>query len=208
MNMKKNIPLAIVFVLGVAFIIQFFIPSRPSQIAFNTMIEWDLILFVFASVIAVDSLVRHHILKISRKTKGWGYSIVYLGAAVFMILAAVFSGTREGSFYMKLFNYALAPMQATMFAILAFYMASASYRAFRAKSTEATMLLVSAFIVMLGLIPQGAAIWSGLPKVSEWLLVIPNMAAKRGITFGIGLGITATSLKIILGIERNWMGGH
>ena len=206
--MKKNLPMSIVFVLGVAFIIQFFIPSRPSQVAFNTMIEWDLIIYVFASVIAIDSLVRHHVLKINRKSKGWGYSLVYLGAALFMILAAAFSGTREDSFYMQVFKFALAPMQATMFAILAFYMASASYRAFRAKSTEATMLLISAFIVMLGLIPQGAAIWSGLPKVSEWLLVVPNMAAKRGITFGIGLGITATSLKIILGIERNWMGGH
>ncbi len=206
--MKKNLPMSIVFVLGVAFIIQFFIPSRLSQVAFNTMIEWDLIIYVFASVIAIDSLVRHHVLKINRKSKGWGYSLVYLGAALFMILAAAFSGTREDSFYMQVFKFALAPMQATMFAILAFYMASASYRAFRAKSTEATMLLISAFIVMLGLIPQGAAIWSGLPKVSEWLLVVPNMAAKRGITFGIGLGITATSLKIILGIERNWMGGH
>lgn len=206
--MKKNLPMSIVFVLGVAFIIQFFIPSRPSQVAFNTMIEWDLIIYVFASVIAIDSLVRHHVLKINRKSKGWGYSLVYLGAALFMILAAAFSGTREDSFYMQVFKFALAPMQATMFAILAFYMASASYRAFRAKSTEATMLLISAFIVMLGLIPQGAAIWSGLPKISEWLLVVPNMAAKRGITFGIGLGITATSLKIILGIERNWMGGH
>ena len=206
--MKKNIPLAIVLILGIVFIIQFFIPSKPSQTAFNTMIEWDLILFVFASVIAVDSLVRHHIIKINRKTKGWGYSVVYLSATVFMVLAAVFSGTREGSFYMKIFYYTLAPMQSTMFAILAFYMASASYRAFRAKTFESTLLLISAFIVMIGLIPQGAAIWSGFPKLSEWLLQVPNMAAKRGITFGIGLGVTATSLKIILGIERNWMGGH
>jgi hypothetical protein len=206
--MKRSIPMAIVFVLGVVFIIQFFIPSRPSQILFNKAIEWDLIIYVFASVIAVDSLVRHHVIKISRKNKGWGYSLVYLGAALFMILAAAFTGTREDSFYMKVFRYALAPMQSTMFAILAFYMASASYRAFRAKSTEATMLLISAFIVMLGLIPQGAAIWSGLPRLSEWIMLVPNMAAKRGITFGIGLGITATSLKIILGIERNWMGGH
>ncbi|MBI4726121.1 hypothetical protein HY768_02665 [candidate division TA06 bacterium] len=206
--MKKNIPLAIVFILGIGFIIQFFIPSRPSQSIFNTMVEWDLILYVFASIIAVDSLIRHHVIKISRKTKGWGYSTVYLGAVVFMVLAAVFSGTREDSFYMKVFYYTLAPMQSTMFAILAFYMASASYRAFRAKSLEATLLLISAFIVMIGLIPQGAAIWSGFPKLSEWLMQVPNMAAKRGITFGIGLGATATSLKIILGIERNWMGGH
>jgi hypothetical protein len=206
--MKKNVPLAIVLILGIVFIIQFFIPSRPSQAAFNTMIEWDLILFVFASIVAVDSLVRHHIIKISRKQKGWGYSIVYLGAALFMVSAAIFSGTREDSFYMKVFYYTLAPMQSTMFAILAFYMASASYRAFRAKSFEATLLLVSAFIVMLGLIPQGADVWSGFPKLSEWLMLVPNMAAKRGITFGIGLGATATSLKVILGIERNWMGGY
>jgi len=206
--MKKNVPLAIVLILGIAFILQFFIPSRPSQIAFNTMIEWDLILYVFASIIAVDSLVRHHVIKINRRNKGWGYSVVYLGAALFMVLSAVFSGTREGSFYMKIFYYTLAPMQSTMFAILAFYMASASYRAFRAKSFEATLLLISAFIVMIGLIPQGAALWSGFPKLSEWLLQVPNMAAKRGITFGIGLGITATSLKVILGIERNWMGGY
>ena len=90
--MKKNIPLAIVFILGIGFIIQFFIPSKPSQTIFNTMVGWDLILYVFASIIAVDSLVRHHVIKISRKTKGWGYSTVYLGATLFMVLAAVFSG--------------------------------------------------------------------------------------------------------------------
>ncbi len=205
--MKKNVPLAIVLVLGIVFIIQFFIPSRPSRILYDTALEWDLIIYVFAAIIAVDSLVRHHIVKIGRKQKGWGYSLVYLGAAAFMALAGFIGGTAEGSFYMKIFSYCLAPMQSTMFAILAFYMASAAYRAFRARTTEATLLLLSAFIVMLGLIPQGAALWSGMPKLSEWLMLVPNMASKRGITFGIGLGAVATSLKIILGIERNWLGG-
>lgn len=205
--MKRNLPLALVLLLGIVFIVQYFIPSRPSKILFDTALEWDLIIYVFAAIIAIDSLVRHHIIKISRRHSGWGYSLVYLGAALFMCLAGFLGGTAEDSFYMKLFSYCLAPMQSTMFAILAFYMASAAYRAFRARTAEATLLLVSAFIVMLGLIPQGAALWSGMPRLSEWLMLVPNMAAKRGITFGIGLGTVATCLKIILGIERNWLGG-
>ena len=187
--------------------VQFFIPSHPSQVAYNTMLEWDMALLVFATVIALDSLIRHHAQKIMRRQGQWGYSVVYLSAALLMTLAGFIGGTTDASFYMKLFQYAMSPMQTSMFAILAFYMASAAYRAFRARTAEATLLLISAFIVMLGLIPLGATIWGGMPRLSEWLMQVPNMASKRGITFGIGLGSVATSLKIILGIERNWLGG-
>jgi len=88
---------------------------------------------------------------------------------------------------------------------LAFYIASAAYRAFRARTILATILLLSAIIIMLRLVPLGP-----LSGINQWLvnfiLTVPNMAAKRAFWLGVGLGATATALKIMLGIERGYMG--
>lgn len=206
--MKRTIPLTIVLVLGIVFLIQYFIPSGSSQRFFDISLQ-SLILVGFpAIVIGIDSLVRHHVIKIRHRKPNWPFSIVYLGGALGMALVGIFGGIRQGSLFMKLFTYAMAPMQATVFALLAYYMASAAYRSFRARKAEATVLLISAFIMMLGLIPLGAKLWKGLPVLAEWLMMVPNMASKRAIAFGVGIGMAATSLKIMLGIERNWLGGE
>lgn len=209
--MKRQIPLILVLVLGIFFFIQFFVPSRLSTQIYQTTLQWELVIGAFAIVLAVGSLVNHHLLKIKRRREHWPYSIVTLVGLVVMTLLGIMGRIGGLHFlsewYYRIYLYIQAPMDATMFAILAFYMASASYRAFRARSKEALLLLVSGFIIMLGVIPFGAIIWERIPEVAEWILMVPNMAAKRGILFGVGLGITATSLKIILGIERSWLGG-
>ena len=165
---------------------------------------------------------------------GWGFSaVVYVGFFVMAIVGFVWGIQNDlpvmvtpatGAPYpvqkyiafQWMFDYMLVPMQATMFSILAFYIASAAYRAFRARTKEATVLLITAIVVMLGRVPLGAFLiqyypFHGklqfLPWLTEWILNTPSMAAQRGIMIGIGLGSIATSLRIIFGIERTYMGG-
>lgn len=94
-----------------------------------------------------------------------------------------------------------------MFSLLAFFIASAAFRAFRARSFEATLLLVTAIIVMLGNVPVGDLIWSETSNMKQWILNNPNLSARRGIILGVSLGVISQSIRIILGIERSYLGG-
>ena len=146
-----------------------------------------------------------------------------------------------------------------MFALLAFFVASASFRAFRARNFEASLLLVAGIIIMLGRVPVGSLISSWtimyilafsigigintyvknrnmvfgwilgscglitgfgmtmgwpidqpaiffLPALQEWIYLVPNLAGSRAILIGIGLGIVATSLRYIFGLEKSYLG--
>jgi hypothetical protein len=159
-------------------------------------------------VLGVGSFVMYHTEKLRRRRPGWFYSIVALVAAAVSTVVGLAWGVKQTSPLQNyIFTPLLVPLNSSMFAILAFYMASAAYRAFRARTRESALLLIAAFIVMLGMVPIGAAIWGKLPDLAEWILSVPNMAAKRAITFGVALGGIATALKVILGIERGWLGG-
>lgn len=141
---------------------------------------------------------------------------------------AWYTGTYNdnGSFFWWLYEYGFQPLQQTTFAMLAFYVASAAFRAFRAKNFESVLLLGTAFIILLGRTfvgtwatgflvdpgqePEGMVeqilSFFYIPNLTSWIMSVFNTAGNRAIMIGIALGVASTSLKVLLGIDRSYLG--
>jgi hypothetical protein len=47
-----------------------------------------------------------------------------------------------------------------------------------------------------------------LPELTDFIMQYPNTAAQRAILISAALGVVGASLRIILGIERSYLGGE
>ncbi len=210
--LQRTGPLVFAIVFGVFMALQYFIPHPAIVRFYNLVLDWKQVVFGCTLTLGIFSLLRFHGRKVARRDRGAFFSGVALVSCLATVACGIFFGIETGP-YRWLFDRVQAPMQATLFSMLAFFVASASYRAFRARSVHATLLLVAGCIVMLGRVPTGDLIGFdvggarySLAGLASWLLDIPNLAAKRGILIGVGLGMISTSLRIILGIERAYLG--
>lgn len=204
--MKQTIPLIIVFGFGFFVIIAFFIPLSAFQDASQTFETWYTGVIAFFVFIGIFNIIKVNTSKIQRRLSDWQYSIILL-IFLALMMAAGFIGGPNGGVFNYLFEHMQIPLGATMFSLLAFFVASAAFRAFRARTPEATLLLIAAVIVMIGRVPIGYYMWKGFPNLVEWMMNVPNTAAKRGILFGADLGLISMALRVLLGIERSYMGG-
>jgi hypothetical protein len=270
---KRQIPILIVALVGAITLFGWFV-EEPSIEAFvnDDATQWYDILASFSIILGAMKLIKLQLQKIARRKKGWPYSVVAIFGFLFAITAGFFIKgvddsvavwgahvTTEGTLFKWMFDFMFTPLSATMFSLLAFFVASASYRAFRIRNFEASLLLVSGIIIMVGRVPIGSVISSWfimyiivlalgigvnswkkdkmitfgvvgiglavvtvagimtgwpldqpgifyLPIIQEWIYYYPNVAGTRAIMIGIGLGIFATSIRYILGIEKSYIG--
>jgi len=230
--LKRTIPLLITAVVGALLVFAYYVP-HPAVGGINRKIpDFFNIIAAFAFVLGGGNLLRVHLTKISRRDHEWLYSLVtVLGFVVMLFVGLTMFGRDEdgrlgmhpggdlaspGLVFDWMYRAIFDPCQSTMFSLLAFFVASASYRAFRAKTPEATLLLIAAFVILVrstpvsvltGWIPEPFAQYLHLPNLAAWIMSVPNLAGQRTIQIGIALGIISNSLRLILGIERSHLGG-
>ncbi|HEX7076961.1 MAG TPA: hypothetical protein VF363_00930 [Candidatus Eisenbacteria bacterium] len=209
--MKREVPIIITLVTGVFCLIGFFVPHPAVRTFYDSIQQWVIVIVGATYVLGVANVLRVNVQQVSQRTHDWPFKVVLLVG----LFATMIVGFAEGTHYLDdsskfswIYRTVYTSMAATMFALLAFFIASAAFRAFRIRSFEALLLAIAAFVLMIGRVPIGNAIHPAIPAAADWLMEIPQNAAKRGILIGAALGVMATGIRIILGIEKTYGGGE
>jgi len=161
--MQTTLPVLLTFIMGIFMILMFFMPQFANAESLAT--RWTTIVWGFALLLGIDSLILGHLRKIKKggtqSIHSWGLIIAFFVTLFWGFFAWWKYGNpfAPQSSFLWMFRYIYLPLDATMFALLAFFIASAAYRAFRARSMESTLLLIAATIVMMGRVPLGGAVF-------------------------------------------------
>lgn len=193
--------------LSTLVLLDFFIVSPQLEMITSTLSSWVSTITAFILVIGVFNVYYHHYRVVKRREhKRWYFS----AWVIFLISVMMLYGLAVGGAYTPEYQWFWFHLSAWAYAstltVQGLFQVSAGYRAFRARSFEASLLFLSAIITILGYAPLSGTAIPMFRELAVWMTNNPSAAANRGITIGAGIGALAVSFRILLGRERHTAG--
>lgn len=201
--MRRTLPVTAAILCGLLALTDFFV-SEPTVDALGAALaEGLMILAGFALLLGILNILAVHGRRVAAGETDRGLSLVLIVALLGTLAVGVAPGGE--ALFGWVFNYVYYPLQATMAALLAFFVVSAAYRAFRVRSGEAAILLGTSLVLLVLQLPLVDSLWPYLARVREWIMVVPVTAGVRGILLGIALGTIATALRVLMAADQPYV---
>jgi hypothetical protein len=205
--LRKEVPMLITVLSGLSVIVGQYLKFAQDLNWLTYLNTWYQVAYTVASAVGFVSLTIVHGHNIVRKRTGWINSLILIVAMYAYVVVCFISGPSQKGAMQWVYNAYISPASATLYAMIAFIITSATFRTFRFRTREAAVLAISALIILLAQAPLGNMIWSGWNTVAYWIIAVPQGAAQKAILLGAYLGAFAVALRVLLGIERAHIGG-
>lgn len=191
---KEKIPSTILSIVFILLVLEFFLNVPEPVKAINTDIRnFGSIIAAFAMMLGSANIFRVYGNRIRKKSENWEYAVLLLAVFLVTVFFGLMEGTK-GTTFLWIYNYIQVPIGATVFSLLGFFIVYAAFRAFRAKTWEAGVLLVCGAAMIWWGAPLGKAIFPGIDAIATWLVDVPNAAAFRGY------GMTTAIATVVIGL--------
>lgn len=203
--MKREVPILLAGVMGLIQIVDYFFKIPAVNNLAVDLQNWVVIVSAFALALAAINLSINHTRRIASKKPGALDSALLLTTMVFTAIVGIFFGMESGGFKF-VFSAIIDPAASAFYAMAAFHVASAAYRAFRAHNAYAAALLITGIALMIAKAPIGEAWFPWMPTITNWIMSVVNLAGMRGIMISSAIGVVCVSARILLGIDRSHLG--
>ena len=203
--LKRYLPTAIAIAVGLFVLLALFLPIRFLGAIGAYFIDVAIIIAAFALFLGLVNVLRVHSRKILERQRQWPFSFVLMASMLIVLVVGLpaLPGQPSGPaqpIVQWLFENVQTPIQASLSALLVFFLVTAALRLLRIRSVESAIMLLVVLLVLAGQVTIGLV--PVLPDVKNWILDVPAMAGVRGILLGVALGALLTGIRLFLGVER------
>lgn len=202
---KKELSIAITSICFlITFLPYFFNLPAVDAVATHT-VNWSLTITYFMAPLGLYYLTQYNITSLQKRQKGWPYGITTVILVYYMTIAGLIFGTDDIKFNFFYDAFALS-MTAMVSGLYGFYFLAAGGRAFRARDSRATLLLIAAFIILMRNAPIGNIIWRGFGPTGAYVMDVLVASANRAFKIGTAIAGIALGIRILLGQETSQIG--
>ena len=110
--MRREIPLLITGIVGISFVIQYFVPHYPFNKLSDWFSDWFSIIQACAIILGSLNLLKLSFEKIFKKKTDWGYSVIIIASFLLITVIGLSEGEGfrvPGTKFDWLFNYMYIP---------------------------------------------------------------------------------------------------
>jgi len=209
-TIRRQIPLALTFITGMIITFDWFIKWEPLQSVTKTILNFNVVMVAFMMGFAGVNLIMLHTRRIKRnmsqnKMLDVAISVMLLACLIGWSAVGIFMG-RSSDTYQWLYSNFNLPLSSTAYAATLFYLASATYRVIRARSTETIILVVVSIITIMSNMPMFVTYIPALLIFKTWIANVLVKASYRAITIGVGLGGILMGVRTLLAMETGFLG--
>lgn len=203
--MRRSIVTGIAVVTGLLVLLDLIIANPSLHGAAGAVNELLVLLAAAAAVGGGATLVAHHARSIAAGDGDSIASMVLLLGMAAILVAGLRPGSSGSSDPAVLWLVAalLAPIAASVFALLFIFLLAAFRRGFALRVRETSLMAGAAAVVIVLLLPVGGQFGEWLAAGAGWVRDVPLGGVFRGLLIGIGILVAVSAARSLMGLEAD-----
>ena len=203
--MRRTILTVVVLVTGLLVLLDLMVVNPSLHGVAGAVNELLVLLAAAAAMGGGATLAAHHLRNLAAADGDSVASIVLLLGMAAVLVAGLRPGSSGSSDPAVLWLVAalLAPIAASVFALLFIFLLGAFRRGFAIRVRETTLMAVAAAVVIVLLLPIGGQAGDWLAMGAAWVRDVPLGGVFRGLLIGIGILVAVSAARTLMGLDAD-----